>query len=247
MKNLYQETNGTWEVYAGCNIEPTVIEAIRIADESRKRVTFKFNEVIVNVDGDSDPALILRDWSRAMNGYIPGNIVDAHPKATLSVEEVENDSRIQKENDERSRRAQEEYDRRQKEKEQAAEERIKSTPAFELKDGMEQEYQTYKEKNSDPYGGAVVTFGERWARLMQAEMAKGKKIAEMADQASHDADVEGITGFMYGCAVSALAHFWKHGEALRLWHNRKTQIGDEGDKANENGGVLNPACLTIGS
>jgi hypothetical protein len=39
---------------------------------------------------------------------------------------------------------------------------------------------------------------------------------------------------------------WKHGEALRLWHNLKTQIRDEGEKANESGGVLNPACLSIG-
>ena len=43
-----------------------------------------------------------------------------------------------------------------------------------------------------------------------------------------------------------LAQCWVHGEALRRWHNRDTQIGTEGDKANESGGVLNPALLTIG-
>ena len=35
-------------------------------------------------------------------------------------------------------------------------------------------------------------------------------------------------------------------DRLRRWHNKATQIGTEGDKANETGGVLNPALLTIG-
>lgn len=50
---------------------------------------------------------------------------------------------------------------------------------------------------------------------------------------------------MYGCAVSALAKFWVHGEQLRIWHNLDIQIGNEGEKANESGGVLNPALLNI--
>lgn len=60
------------------------------------------------------------------------------------------------------------------------------------------------------------------------------------------ANTDGITGFMYGCAVSGLAKFWKHGEQLRRWHNKDSQLGTEGDEANESGGVLNPAILTIG-
>jgi len=32
---------------------------------------------------------------------------------------------------------------------------------------------------------------------------------------------------------------------LRKWHNIKTQIGNEGEKANASGGVLNPALLNI--
>ena len=100
--------------------------------------------------------------------------------------------------------------------------------------------------NTEPYGAAVMTYAERWARLMEVRMAKGERIADIADQCSHLADVEGITGFMYGCAVSTLAAVWIHGEALRLWHNKTTQLGTEGDKANESGGVLNPAMLSIG-
>jgi hypothetical protein len=115
-----------------------------------------------------------------------------------------------------------------------------------LKTGTEKEYEDYKNKNTDPYGGRVVSYGEDWANLMEQRMAKGEKIADMADQTSHESDTDGITGFMYGCAVQALSHFWEHGEALRLWHNLKTQIGNEGERANEYGGVLNPAILNIG-
>ena len=70
-------------------------------------------------------------------------------------------------------------------------------------------------------------------------------MGDVAKQTSHDADLEGITGFMYGCAVSILSKCWKHGEDLRRWHNLDTQIGNEGEKANESGGVLNPALLSV--
>lgn len=81
---------------------------------------------------------------------------------------------------------------------------------------------------------------------MQVEMTNGKNLEDVADVASYEADLEGITGFMYGRAVVALSHYWKHGEQLRRWHNIKTQLGNEGEEANESGGVLNPALLSIG-
>ncbi|OGY43761.1 MAG: hypothetical protein A3B89_02785 [Candidatus Buchananbacteria bacterium RIFCSPHIGHO2_02_FULL_40_13] len=107
-------------------------------------------------------------------------------------------------------------------------------------------WQKFKDMNTDGYGGAVVTYSERWARLMQVEMANGKNLEDVADAAYHEANLEGITGFMYECAVSTLAACWKHGDRLRRWHNLKTQIGNEGEKANESGGVLNPTLLSLG-
>jgi hypothetical protein len=100
--------------------------------------------------------------------------------------------------------------------------------------------------NHDPYGKAAVTYAARWAWMMEQKLEKGEKLIDIAEQTSRDADAEGITGFMYGCAVSVLSHVWVHGEELRQWHNKDTQIGDEGDKANETGGVLNPALVRIG-
>ena len=92
----------------------------------------------------------------------------------------------------------------------------------------------------------MLKFAERWARLMEGRMANGDTLEACADEASSLADNEGITGFMYGCAVTILSQIWIHGEQLRRWHNLKTQIGNEGEKANENGGVLNPAFLSLG-
>jgi hypothetical protein len=100
--------------------------------------------------------------------------------------------------------------------------------------------------NQDNYGSCVIRYAERWADLMEGRMEDGKALADIASDTSHEADTEGITGFMYGAAVSVLATSWKHGEELRRWHNLKTQLQDEGEKANEGGGVLNPALLNIG-
>lgn len=100
--------------------------------------------------------------------------------------------------------------------------------------------------NSDPYGRRCFTYATDWADLMEAQIAKGRTVEAVAKKTSHDADTDGITGFMYGTAVSILSQTWTHGEELRRWHNLDTQLGTEGEKANESGGVLNPALLNIG-
>lgn len=115
-----------------------------------------------------------------------------------------------------------------------------------IKEGMQKDFDEAKAKNSDPYGACVYRYLERWADLMEEKLAAGAKLEDIARPTSHEADTEGITGFMYGCAVSVLAHVWEHGEPLRRWHNIDQQLGNEGEKANEKGTVLNPALLSIG-
>ena len=102
-------------------------------------------------------------------------------------------------------------------------------------------------KNQDPYGGGVYKFASEWATQMEAAMASGETLVDCAGRCSHSADQEGITGFMYGCAVSILSAWWIHGEELRRWHNLDVQIDNEGEKANESGSVLNPAILNVRS
>ena len=91
--------------------------------------------------------------------------------------------------------------------------------------------------NNDPYGSAVVRYAERWANMMEQEMESGKSLIDIADATSHKADTDGITGYMYGCAVSILSQVWEHGEELRKWHNK--EYGYEGN------GTVNPAIITI--
>lgn len=108
-------------------------------------------------------------------------------------------------------------------------------------------WKAWCDNNTDPYGSGVIRYAERWANLMEQRMTEtDQPLERIAKDTSHEADTEGITGFMYGAAVSMLAGVWGHGEALRRWHNLDIQIGTEGEKANESGGVLNPALLNIG-
>jgi hypothetical protein len=106
-------------------------------------------------------------------------------------------------------------------------------------------WEEYKKNNSEGYGKAIIDFAERWANLMEKEIEKGLLVDEMANRTSHEADTEGITGFMYGAAVQTLSGVWHWGEQLRHWHNLDTQIGNKGEKANKEGKVLNPALLNI--
>jgi len=97
---------------------------------------------------------------------------------------------------------------------------------------------------ADAYGLACFSYAERWADLMEAHLEANPdaKFEEFANKLSHEADEEGITGFMYGCAVSILAQCWEHGVELRRWHNKEWGVPD--DKLDD--GVANPAVFTIG-
>ena len=64
-----------------------------------------------------------------------------------------------------------------------------------------------------------------------------QKMPAKARSEPRKADTEGITGFMYGCAVNILSQCWEYGEVLRKWHNKEYDY--EGD------GVVNPAIMTV--
>ena len=109
--------------------------------------------------------------------------------------------------------------------------------------GKEQEYKDWYNNNLDAYGHACFTFAERWAELMEeaidnSDASPMEVIIKRANDLSNVADTEGITGFMYGCAVNILSKAWEYGEFLRKWHNKEYNY--DGD------GVVNPAILTVG-
>ncbi len=130
-------------------------------------------------------------------------------------------------------------------------------PPMTFAPGVEEKWNQGLENNKDPYGRACYRYASEWATRMEKGMAEAgvdtanpvlvtKWLVDNANRAASEADDEGITGYMYGCAVSILAGAWVHGEQLRRWHNKETQIGTEGDRANETDGVLNPAMLSLG-
>jgi len=99
------------------------------------------------------------------------------------------------------------------------------------------------ENNTDPYGAATVSYANMWAQMMEGLINQGSALKDIAEECSQLADTEGITGFMYGCAVSILSRCWKYGSDLNAWHNGK--YGDQGEEATKSGGTINPAVLTM--
>lgn len=112
-----------------------------------------------------------------------------------------------------------------------------------IKEEMKEKYQEGLKNNQDPYGQCIYMFAERWANAMEERINNSvfdpeSAITAYAEECGHEADTEGITGFMYGMAVSILSDVWEYGEILRKWHNR--QYDYDGD------GVVNPAILSFG-
>ena len=110
---------------------------------------------------------------------------------------------------------------------------------FAVAEGKEQEYLHLKKQNSSNfYDAGIMQYLERWASMMEKEIAGGATVAEAAQRTRYEADKGlGITGFMYGCAVKTLSEFWKYGEELRAWHNLQYDYAGEG--------VVNPAILEM--
>ena len=108
-----------------------------------------------------------------------------------------------------------------------------------IKPNKQYEYNKFVEINSNNgYSRYVVLFMDRWADLMEQCLEDGEKISDCAERTGHKADTDGITGFMYGCAVDALYQYWEYGDELRIWYNKKYDY--DGD------GVVNPAIFRIG-
>ena len=107
-----------------------------------------------------------------------------------------------------------------------------------IKENMEKEFEKCIEINShDCYSKGVIDYMIRWANMMEEHISNGENINNIVEKISHEADTDGITGFMYGCAVHLLSELWEYGEDLRKWHNKQHEY--EGD------GVVNPAVFTV--
>jgi hypothetical protein len=112
---------------------------------------------------------------------------------------------------------------------------------FKIIKGKEKEWRGFKERNSkDGYSACCIKAIE----IVGDDLDRGKTPKEAMN--SEEIYGLGLTGFMAGCVASSISHYHTRGEEFRRWWNKDIQLGDEGNKANKEGGVLNPALLNIG-
>lgn len=121
-----------------------------------------------------------------------------------------------------------------------------TTPSFIIKTGKLDDWQKGLSNNTNPYGRACFVFANELAKNLEDLMVDtGRPFNELSSaeikEAEDKADkvVGGVTGFMYGVAISCLTDVWEYGEELRKYHN--TQMGNPSAK-----GTINPAILNIG-
>ena len=215
------------ETSCGDRFEKVSNKAKSLATTHTCNVEFEFNEVKCVVNESTDEKLLYRDYCNAHMmewRQVGPDCKKAYPKI------------IKDELKKREKAAEERRNRQQAEYEAKMQERRNAIPDIPVEITDQEAYDSWKKKNKDGYGKAVFVYAENWAKLMQAQIRKGRSIFECAEKTSYEADTEGITGFQHGYAVAILSQCWKHGEALKQWHNNS--YGYSGD------GVVNPAVLT---
>lgn len=225
MQNLLIET------YPGDTFAAVSAAAQSAATESQN-AQFSFNGITCIVSRDTHLGQLWQHYSDAhmMEWDTIGPVCNPYSEDVQA--EVD---RKTAEREERQRQASKQYaDKAAREKEAF----LQKTAGVGMEFADREGWELGLSNNQDPYGKCIYEYAEGWAKLMQAEMSAGASLKDIAERTSHELGFMGITGFMYGAAVSILSQAWKHGEELRKWHNK--------DYGHEGPGVVNPAVLTVG-
>jgi len=233
------DVSGVYIAAPGTTIDPIIRLAIEVAATRQMVISFDFNDVIVAVEPGSNAKLILRDWRRAMSGYLGEHpIIGPRPKSTLSAKELASDARIEAENQRRRAEIDARYRAEEEEKRNRVTARMVDAPEMEFSD-REGWLAAEATNRGSSYGAGILDYAERWARMMQLEISEGKTLAEIWESTSFEADLEGMSGFSQGIATHLLTQCWVHGAELRRLHN--AYWGSNSTK-----GTVNPAIFTIG-
>lgn len=222
---------------AGDTFQEVAKKAVEVA-QNTDLVEFEFNGINCFVNKNTNPEWLFRDycnsWTMEWKEVGP-NCVEAYDSTTQKELDKRNADK-EKKREKAAKKQQQEDDAARTEVEQ----KTKDVKLLIWPEKLE-EYAKYVETNSaDGYSRGVVDYAEQWAKLMQIAIADGKtNIRDIAEETQKPLSYLGITGFMYGCVIQALSHFWLFGEELRIWHNKEYGVSE--DKA----GVVNPAILTI--
>lgn len=138
---------------AGESIHTACAEAVKIARLESCEVEFEFNEQRLLATPKSSPNALAESYMAECERR--------HAEYVASPE---------------YKRQQEEYERKQRERENALNAALHAAPKnMTLRDP--EGWKKSCEVNKDGYGGAVMTYAERWARIMEGRMAKAKENA----------------------------------------------------------------------
>lgn len=160
-------------------------------------VTMDFNGITVTANPDSDPVALAAEYQAECKRQ--SDAYHASPEYA-----------------ERQRQA-EEADRTKKARLSTALEEAPTEPTWRDKAAWD----TTLANNQDGYGRACMDYAHLWARLMEGAHVDGKTVADVADDLSRLADVEGITGYQHSAAASMLSQWWAHGDALLAWRRTR--------------------------
>jgi len=114
----------------------------------------------------------------------------------------------------------------------------------------EKDWQEYVDKNQDPYGKGCVDIARKVMQLLDEEpdtpIEKGWGhfgVSGLIIRAQESIGEREVTAFMAGAVAKMVSVCHSRGEEFRKIWNLDTQIGNEGEKANLEGNVLNPGIL----
>jgi len=110
----------------------------------------------------------------------------------------------------------------------------------------QEDWDKWVKNNYDPYGAACIDVARRVMKILDEEPGEFD-CHDTICRADKETDAGGITGFMAGVVASMVSRCHSRGEEFRLKWNLSNQIGNEGERANDSGGVLNPALLNVGT
>lgn len=184
-------------------VEPTVVD-------------FLFNDIKCLVNAATDPELLARDYHNAyaMDWKSVGPVCDEE-YSQKTIDKI-------KEHEEKREKERKEWREESKRKDDilraAFEKRVSGV---EMKFSYKKGWDMSLEANKEGYGKAIMEYAEGWAKLMQIEISKGAKLADIVDSTGDEMNFMGITGFMENMAISILCQTWQYGKTLRRWHNKR--------------------------
>lgn len=207
-------------------VEPTVVD-------------FKFNDIKCLVNAATDIELLARDYGFAH--LMDWKTVGPDCKAIYADSVYAEIDKRQTARDEASAKAREEYRRKDAIERENFEKRVSGV---EMKFSYKKGWDMSIEANKEGYGKAIMEYAEGWAKLMQIEISKGAKLADIVDSTGDEMNFMGITGFMENMAISILCQTWQYGETLRRWHNKRYNRSNN-KKKNKRAPIVNSSILHI--